>query len=97
MVLNSQRRPSLERLVFTSDLIYKYTRIESQYSKETRQRSRNAPEGTRGDDASTAEENESNGRELTHACTYLWRGSREESGGRGLYVREKVRQNRKVW
>jgi hypothetical protein len=83
MVLNSQRRPSLEKLVFTSGLIYKYTRIESQYSKETRQRSRNAPEDTRGDDVSTAKENESNERELTHTCMYLWRGSREESEGRG--------------
>ena len=32
MVSNSQRRPSLDRLVFTSGLIYKYTRIESQYT-----------------------------------------------------------------
>jgi hypothetical protein len=83
MVLNSQRRPSLERLVFTSGLIYKYTRIESQYSKETCQQSRNVPEGTRGDDVSTAEENESNRRELTHMCTYLWRGSQGESKGSG--------------
>ena len=70
-------------VVFTSGLIYKYTKVESEYSKETRQQSRNVPEGTREDDASIAKENESNGRELTHACTYLWRGSREESVGRG--------------
>jgi hypothetical protein len=80
---------SEETMVFTSGLIYKYTKIESQYSKEMRQQSRNAPEGTRGDDASTAEENESNGRELTHVCTYLWKGSRGESGGRGCMCMRK--------
>ena len=37
---------------FTSGIIYKYTKVESLYSKETRQKSRNAPEGTRDDDAS---------------------------------------------
>jgi hypothetical protein len=79
----TKKTKSGETVVFTSSLIYKYTRIESQYSKETRQQSRNVPEGTRGNDASTAEENEPNGRELTHTCTYLGRGSRGESGGRG--------------
>ena len=78
------------RAVGTAISLYKYTKVESSYSKETRQQSRNAPKGTRGGDASTAEEIESNGRELTHACTYQWRGSRRESVGRGLYVREKV-------
>ena len=72
MVLNSQRRPSLERLwSFTNDLIYKYTRIKSQYCRETHQQSRNILEGTWGDNVSIAKENESNEQELTHAYTYL--------------------------
>ncbi|KAI0267556.1 hypothetical protein BGY98DRAFT_938603 [Russula aff. rugulosa BPL654] len=76
-------------VVFTSNLIYKYTKVESEYSKKTCQQSRNVPEGTRGDDASIAKENESNGQELTHACIYLWRESREESVGRGLATAER--------
>jgi|SRR5580658_4993334 hypothetical protein len=67
----TKKTKSGETVVFTSSLIYKYTKIESQYSKETRQQSRNVPEGTWGDDVLTTEETESNGQELTHACTYL--------------------------
>jgi hypothetical protein len=62
---------SEKTVVFTSDLIYKYTKVESEYSKEMHQQSRNVPEGTQEDDASTAKENESNRQELTHMCTYL--------------------------
>jgi hypothetical protein len=58
-------------VVFTDGFIYKYTRVESQYSKETRQQSENVPKGTWRDDVLIAKENESNGRELTHTCTYL--------------------------
>ena len=76
---------SEETVVFTSNLIYKYTRIKSQYSKETFQQSRNVPEGTWGDDASI--ENESNGQELTHMYTYLWGGSWGESEGKGCMSR----------
>ena len=68
-------------VIFTSNLIYKYTKVKSQYSRETCQQSRNVP-GTRGDDTSIAKENESNRQELTHACIYLWKGSREKSVGR---------------
>ena len=66
-------------VVFISSLIYKYTKVESEYSKETRQQSRNVPEGTRDDDVLIAKEIESNGQELTYAYTYLWKGSQEES------------------
>ena len=58
-------------IVFTSNLICKYTRIESQYCREMHQQSRNVPKGTRKDDTLIAKENESNGQELTHTYTYL--------------------------
>ena len=58
-------------MAFISGLIYKYTKVKSQYSKETHQQSRNVPEDTQDGDASIAKKNESNRREPTHAYTYL--------------------------
>jgi hypothetical protein len=43
----TKKTKSEETVVFTSGLIYKYTRIKSQYSKEKCQQSKNVPEGTR--------------------------------------------------
>ena len=70
-------------MAFTSSIIYKYTKVESLYSKETCQQSGNVPEGAQDDDTSTAEEIKSNGQKLTHTCTYLWRGSQGESVVKG--------------
>jgi hypothetical protein len=60
-----------ETMVFTSGFIYKYTKVESQYSKEMRQQSRSVPKGTWENNASIVKKDESNGQELTHTCTYL--------------------------
>ena len=78
-------------VAFTSDIIYKYTKVESLYSMKTCQQSRNVLEGTRDDDVLIAKEIESNGQELTHAYIYLWKGSQGESVGMGLYMCEKVK------